>query len=142
MAMDAAGDAVMDLSRALDTIQKHGRRRKLETEVATHLREAEKRLRCCVALSSSESIDVLFLYSGRRVPVSNHRSSASAHQDDIYLPSTAAYRVLDTAKGASNPFRVSCDASLIRSTNRGITVGGLEHGHWTSGPCTLCAVTL
>jgi hypothetical protein len=63
MAMDAAGDAVMDLSRALDTIQKHGRRRKLETEVATHLREAEKRLRCCVALSSSESIAVLFLYS-------------------------------------------------------------------------------
>ena len=53
MAMDAAGDAVMDLSRALDTIQKHGRRRKLETEVATHLREAEKRLRCCAVRRSS-----------------------------------------------------------------------------------------
>ena len=29
------------------------------------------------------------------------RSSASAPHDDIYLPSTAAYRVLDTAKGGS-----------------------------------------
>merc|ERR1711998_85883 len=71
---------------SLESLQKQKRRQKLEEEISAHLREAEKRLRLCFTTPSGTG----------------------------YLPSTAAYCVLNTAKGMYQYTKASAPSAINR----------------------------